>query len=387
MDHNPGPKEAQRGRKARRELAGRYSIGAPLSRIGKVRIFSATDLFLDRSVAVAFDNVEGGRSLATKSQAMAGIRSPHVVDVYDCGGNARYRFVVFERPASTIASLVQESDRHLWNEGRAIASAKELVVGLSHLHRAGVETSGLHLGSIGVDGSGRVRLSPWPMAELASVGADASNPANDLELVASVLEYGARVTGSAASSSAEILAARLRRLAGDGAQLSTAQLLEALAALEPSERDKTTGQVPVTQVSANAMQFSPKSPPHIYRRRRRSRWPVAAGGVLSVLVLLVLLGPGSQTALPSASGARPATVTCSSRPKACPANATSKAPRSAVTAPVPYALAAPVKTPGTSAAVNVVSPVAATSPTTTTTTPPPTTTTTTLASSAGSTGP
>jgi len=269
----------------------------------------------------------------------------------------------------------------------------------------------LHLGSIGVDGSGRVRLSPWPLADPASVGDDSPTPANDLELVASVLEYGARFTGSAATSSVGILAAHLRRLAGDGAQLSTAQLLEALAALEPSERDKTTGQVPVTQVSANAMRFSANSPPHIYRRRRRrSRWPVAAGGVLSILVLLVLLGPGSQTALPSASGARPTTVTCSSRPKACPTNARSKAPRSTVTAPVPYVLAVPVKPPGTSAAVNVVSPVAATyatttttppptttttttttppptTTTTTTTTPPPTTTTTTVASSAGSTGP
>jgi hypothetical protein len=343
-----------------------------------IQTFSAIDRWLDRSVVMLFDTVAGGCSLTATCKAVAGVRSSHVIDVYDYGGNAGYRYAVFERPVSTIASLAQESNRDLWNEGRAIDTAKELVIGLSDLHRAGVETSGLHLGSIGVDDIGRVRVSPWPLVDPVCVGGDSSTPTNDLEMVASVLETGIRASGSAVSSPAASLAARLRRPPGESAPIATDQLLEALAVLEPPERDKPTGVVPVTPVGE--VSFNPNLQFRVFRRRRRRRRhrrPMAAGAALTVLVVVVLMNTGSHVTLSSASGASKATATCPSKPKACPTSTASKTPRPTVAAPNSFV--APASTGASTAKINVASPVDTTPvtaiPATTATTATTTTTT------------
>jgi len=171
------------------EVAGRYVIAAPLSREGRVRTFGATDDWLDREVAIALEVASGESSLIGTGKLVAKIRSSHVVNVYACGHFDDMSFVVFERPASSAALIAREARGFGWDEVRANAAVKDLVLGLVALQRAGVPTDELHLGSVGIDAGGRVRVSPWPLVD--QVDARVEVP-GDVALVASFLEVGTR---------------------------------------------------------------------------------------------------------------------------------------------------------------------------------------------------
>ncbi|HLL81665.1 MAG TPA: serine/threonine-protein kinase, partial [Longimicrobium sp.] len=79
---------------AGRTLGERYRVDAVVGRGGMGAVFRATDLRLDRAVAVKVVTVEDdaeGRARARflrEAQAAARIRHPHVVGVYDFGTDA-----------------------------------------------------------------------------------------------------------------------------------------------------------------------------------------------------------------------------------------------------------------------------------------------------------
>jgi hypothetical protein len=381
-------------------------VGARLGQNGPgVQTFSATDRWLHRPVIMVFDTGSGGRALTKTCQSMARVFSPNLIDIYDRGGNASYRFVVCEHPATTVAALVQQPDSRLWNEGLAIATAKQLAVALSDLHRSGVETRGLHLGSIGIDGSGRVRLSPWPLAESPASGDGSTAPMGELDLVAWVLESGAYPAGSRISPTTAGLAARLRERSREGAGLTLDQLRAALGRLEPSVYDRATGEVPAVtgsmaatgaeaatgMVSATAtaatnraeaatgivpatgaVAFGQDVQAHIYRRRRRrARWPLAAGVGFAGLVAFLAVSLGSSSSPSPAAATTNGAGACVSTTKGCPTGAASQSPTTTTTTTAPVT---PVTTPDSGSGIDV---AAAGATTTTTTEPSPTTTTTT----------
>ena len=209
-----------------------------LSQNDRVQTFRATDRWLDRPVVMVVETGSGGETLAETCHTMAGVLSPNLIDIYDRGDSATHPFVVCELPMSTVASLVQEPDQSLWNESWAIDTAKQLAVALADLNRGGVGTTGLHFGYIGIDGSGRVRLSPWPLAEPSDRW---PAPASEQELVASVLESGVRTNGSSGSSKAADLVASLRQTSGRDLPLTPDLLAGALAGVGASVDEKPTG--------------------------------------------------------------------------------------------------------------------------------------------------
>jgi hypothetical protein len=389
-------------------------MGARLGQNGPgVQTFSATDRWLHRPVIMVFDTGSGGRALTETCQSMAGVFSPNLIDIYDRGGNASYRFVVCEHPDTTVAALVQQPDSRLWNEALAIATAKQLAVALSDLHRSGVETRGLHLGSIGIDGSGRVRLSPWPLADSPAPEDGSTAPTSELDLVAWVLESGAYPAGSRLSPTTAGLAARLRERSREGGALTLDQLRAALGRLEPSIYDRATGEVPAVTgaiatgaeaatgvVSAattssmvatgavaatgivatttgavaatGALAFGQDVQSHIYhRRRRRARWPLAAGVGVAGLVAFLAISLGSSNSPSPAAATTNGAGACVSTTKGCPTGAASQSPSTttATTDPV-----TPITTPDAGSGVDV---AASADPTTTTTTTEPSATTTT----------
>ena len=293
------------------ELAGRYVVGAPLTRVGAVETYNATDLWLDRRVALAVDRVSVTDALTTTGKSVARISSPHVVDVFACGNVGAEGFVVFERPVFTVAFLARETWLYQWGDAQAVKAARELVIGLNDLHRAGIATKGLHLGSIGIDGVGRVRVSPWPIGCDTTDVQEAPDSGGDMALVASVLETGTRGDGSVGGSSAKDFAAWLRRAIGEGHTLTCEQLLEALAVVGVFPSGETADEFP----PMGAVPFSANYH-HIYHRRKRPRWPVAAGvGMLAALMaLFFLMGPRP---IPPASGARQTASCTSNGSKAC----------------------------------------------------------------------
>ena len=397
MDNALGPGQPHEAGGTDDQLTGRYVMGARLSHDGKVQTFRATDRWLHRPVVMVFDTGSGGRALTETCQAMAGVLSPNLVGIYDRGGNASYHFVVCEYPTSTVAALAQQSDRSLWNEGRAIDTAKQLAVALSDLHRSGVDTSVLHLGSIGIDESGRVRLSPWPLAASPGAEGGVSTPASELELVAWVLESGAYPAKSSMSAQTADLAARLRQKSGEGAALTLDQLLGALDRLAPSAYDKPTGEVPVVTgavsvatgvvpVTTGAVPFSHDTQSHMYRPRRlRARWPVAAGAGIAALAALLVISLGSSNSPVPAAATSNATGSCVSNAKSCPTSGNPQSPSGTVAAPnIPgtsvsgsdAAATSPDATSPVDTTPTTAVPSTTTTSTTTTTVAPSTTTTT-----------
>ena len=170
------------------ELDGRYSINAVLARMGALQTVRATDRWLEREVALALSSTDGGE-LISSGKAVARITSPHVVNVFGCGEFDATSYVVFEQPALTLATYSQKAPDFWSDDVRVSKAAEELVKGLVALRQAGVATSGLHLGSIGVDASGRIQLSPWPLID-PTPALKTSSPLGDVSLVTSFLEVG-----------------------------------------------------------------------------------------------------------------------------------------------------------------------------------------------------
>ena len=159
--------------------------------MGTGQTFRAMDRLLEREVALVLSSPDNRDPLIACGKAVARITSPHVVNVFGCGDYEGRSFVVFEQPASTLATFAQEAPDFWLDEVRVARAAQELVIGLIALHRVGVATSDLHLGSIGIDDSGRIQLSPWPLRDPSPV-IDAASPIGNLALVASLIEAGAR---------------------------------------------------------------------------------------------------------------------------------------------------------------------------------------------------
>jgi hypothetical protein len=204
------------------EISSRYILGPQLTRFGQIDTFNATDLWLDRRVALVLGTVDKGKSLVQVGRMVAKSNSPSVVHVFDCGNEGDHEFVVFELPVFTLAFLAREARLYGWEAVHAMVAARALLVGLDALHRAGVGTDDLHLGSIGIDGIGNVRVSPWALAY-----SEASSNAGDGDLVATVLETASQDASGARSKAGEH-ADRLRLALSHGSPLTCGEILKVL---------------------------------------------------------------------------------------------------------------------------------------------------------------
>jgi hypothetical protein len=204
------------------EIAGRYIVGPQLTRSDIIETFDATDLWLDRQVALAIGTRDNSHSLLQLGRLVAGIDSSHVVHVFACGSGAGQEFVIFERPVFTLAFLAREARLYEWGAVEAIHAARALLVGLEDLRGVGVGTHDIHLGSIGIDGVGRVRLSPWALG----YSQEASN-SGDGDLIASVLETAVPDASGRMSKAGEI-AFELRLALSQGDPLTVGEIVGVL---------------------------------------------------------------------------------------------------------------------------------------------------------------
>jgi hypothetical protein len=94
----------------------RYTFETPLSLHWGRHTYRAVDRMLMRPVSVVVDTTEEGSSLIATAKAMAARRSPHLVDIYACGDDGRFHFVVFERPASTMSTPTYDLVFVPWSE-------------------------------------------------------------------------------------------------------------------------------------------------------------------------------------------------------------------------------------------------------------------------------
>ncbi len=381
--------------------------------MGPIRVVAAHDHHLNRTVAMAVcGGTRAERSAFTRQgQAIARINSRFVVDIYDCGSNDDRPFVVFERPASTLAEVIGACEERGTAGVGLVGVARELEEAILCLRLAGVGLGNLQPEMVGVNEAGHVRLSPWPLAS-GVAGAELSSSASvgmvsDAEQILALL-------APVAGSSVQDLAALRRFLERPERTTSPTYLLGAWAAghLDELPPEGPFDPVVTAQVMMDRNVLSRPMITSQLAKRRRPRSHYLAVAAAAIVAIGTLGAAGSlmgQSGVPGMKNRSPAATATSeagrttlrpsdsgkgfsspSAPLLSPA--TNDLSTSRHGPPIPAPAPTPLVAPATNVVSSSVGPAAPTSagtpdttitstsvlPTTTTTTVPPTTTTTTV---------
>lgn len=126
-----------------RLLDGRYRIGGRVARGGMASVYEATDIRLDRTVAVKVmhpglgDDDDFAQRFVREARAAARLNHPHVVGVYDQGDDDGTVFLAMEYvPGHTLRDVIRKESPMA--PLRALALLEPVVSALAAAHRAGL---------------------------------------------------------------------------------------------------------------------------------------------------------------------------------------------------------------------------------------------------------
>ncbi|MCB9791935.1 MAG: protein kinase [Alphaproteobacteria bacterium] len=199
---------------------GRYSLRAELGRGGMGVVFRAWDPQLGRDVALKVllaprDDAGPRARLMREARAMAGIRHPGIVPVYDIGeqdGQVFFAMELVEGP--TLAEQLKSGPLPPRVAARVVA---ELAHALHHVHAQGLVHRDVKPGNVLMDGGVRPRLTDFGLVK-------------ELEAQGATLTQAEQMLGTPAYMSPEQAAGALDRLGPASDQFSLgATLFEALA--------------------------------------------------------------------------------------------------------------------------------------------------------------
>ncbi len=126
-----------------RLLDRRYRIGGRIARGGMASVYEATDIRLDRTVAVKVmhpglgDDDDFAQRFVREARAAARLNHPHVVGVYDQGDDDGTVFLAMEYvPGHTLRDVIRKESP--MTPLRALALLEPVVSALAAAHRAGL---------------------------------------------------------------------------------------------------------------------------------------------------------------------------------------------------------------------------------------------------------
>lgn len=126
-----------------RLLDGRYRIGGRIARGGMASVYEATDIRLDRTVAVKVmhpglgDDDDFAQRFVREARAAARLNHPHVVGVYDQGDDDGTVFLAMEYvPGHTLRDVIRKESP--MGPVRALDLLEPVVSALAAAHRAGL---------------------------------------------------------------------------------------------------------------------------------------------------------------------------------------------------------------------------------------------------------
>ncbi|HWG08507.1 MAG TPA: protein kinase [Solirubrobacteraceae bacterium] len=157
---------------ARRMLAGRYELLEVLGRGGMGVVYSATDVVLDRTVAVkvlpaalAEEHPTHVERFEREARAVASVNHPGVVAVYDTGAEEATRFIVMECAAGRSLAGILRSDGRLEPE-RAADIAGRVADALASAHAAGLIHRDVKPSNVMVAADGSVKVLDFGIARM-----------------------------------------------------------------------------------------------------------------------------------------------------------------------------------------------------------------------------
>jgi serine/threonine-protein kinase len=156
-------------------VAGRYRLDQFLGRGAMSEVWQATDLELDRHVALKFLAVgaDTGR-FEREARAVASLSHPNVTRVYDFGSTAGRAFMVLEYLEDSLEERLRRQAPLDDESARRIAI--EVAAGLAHAHANGVIHRDLKPANVLFDGEGRAKLADFGVARILAAGGTLTDP-------------------------------------------------------------------------------------------------------------------------------------------------------------------------------------------------------------------
>ncbi len=152
-----------------RVLGGRYRLVAPIGTGASAHVYVADDARLNRRVAVKVlhpalaDDESFLRRFRAEAQAVAGLRHPHIMNVYDWGEDDDGPFLVLEHLSG--GSLRDILDRgHRLSVSQALSVGLEAARGLDYAHRRGLVHRDIKPANLLFDDEGRLSIADFGLA-------------------------------------------------------------------------------------------------------------------------------------------------------------------------------------------------------------------------------
>ena len=156
-----------------RLVDGRYRVRARIARGGMATVYVATDLRLERRIALKVmhghlsdDSVFQSRFIQ-EARAAARLADPNVVNVYDQGQDDELAYLVMEYlPGITLRELLREQRRLSLEQTVTIMHA--VLSGLAAAHRAGIIHRDVKPENVLLAEDGRIKIGDFGLARAAS---------------------------------------------------------------------------------------------------------------------------------------------------------------------------------------------------------------------------
>ncbi|GAB3768220.1 serine/threonine-protein kinase [Nocardioides ginsengisegetis] len=172
-----------------RLLDGRYRIGPRIARGGMASVYEATDIRLDRTVAVKImhpgmgDDEEFAARFVREARAAARLSHPHVVAVYDQGEEDGTVYLAMELiPGHTLRDVIRKEAP--MTPSRALALMEPVLSALAAAHRAGLIHRDVKPENVLIADDGRVKVADFGLAK--AVSADTQHTATGGVLIGTV---------------------------------------------------------------------------------------------------------------------------------------------------------------------------------------------------------
>ena len=156
-----------------RLLDGRYRIGPRIARGGMASVYEATDIRLDRDVAVKVmhpglgDDDDFAARFVREARAAARLSHPNVVGVFDQGEEDGVVFLAMELvPGHTLRDVIRKESP--MSPARALALMEPVLSALAAAHRAGLIHRDIKPENVLIADDGRVKVADFGLAKAVS---------------------------------------------------------------------------------------------------------------------------------------------------------------------------------------------------------------------------